>query len=389
MYRKAVTCRRAPAFFSHHSPVVKNSVCLVCLHVLCLPGSNKGGAAAGEMALRTPFRWSSFSSAVFTGEDKGQESTDNGEPAAAQERRKAQEEILRAARSGYERRTSGDQYTSSFSSFCRSSGSSTGMNGCSSGTFTYTPGEEQHYAHLHHPTRETYEAMSIEELATLLATRKEQVRRLRQIYERFHYEVDKHFRRTVLDYHDKAMHLSQVHGQIQHSSLRINREALAKLREEQEMLTRDKRLVLFLCVIVVAAFWIWTRRHYIHKEELALSVGNRGKAMNGKKTSTDSWNRQDRKEAVTEKEKTCPASSAVKEEEAVKKGLLSRTSASGSEKADETLALHRVSPSVTGAGAYGGGNWFGNPKRSARYRETAWEREQREKASLAARMEDE
>lgn len=304
-------------------------------------------------ALRTSVRSSSFSSAIFTGKDGPQQGKENDPDMISTEkaRQKAQEE-LRAAHCRIQMTTG--LYTGTNSAGTSSDADNDNVSKSSNGTFTYSPGEEQQYAHFQQPTRETYEAMSTDELITLLQTREKQVLKLREIYERFHYEVDKHFRQTVLDYHDKAMHLSQVHGQIQHSSLRINREALAKMREEQEMLTRDKRLVLFVCVIAVVMFWVWIRRHYVHKDELALAVSQRAK---GKKSKGEA----DSMPGVGEEFSTVvdsPDSASV----------------------ENVLSLHRVSPSITGAGAYGGGNWFGNPKRSARYRETSWEKEQREKS---------
>lgn len=200
-----------------------------------------------------------------------------------------------------------------------------------SGSPNYTVGEENRFDHLELPTRSTYEAYtSNEELLRLLQEREEQVQKLRQIYENFHYEVDKHLRKTILDYHDKAMGLSQVHGRMQHTSLRINREVLEKLREEQEMLTRDKRLIMFLCMLVVFIFWVWVRRHYVRREELEV------------------YRRKDALRDLGEDAYASPP------------GV--------------------VAPSVTGPGYYGGGNWFGNEKRSARYRETAWEKEQRLRA---------
>lgn len=312
---------------------------------------SRNGAAC--TALRSPLRSSSFSSATFTGKDGASQGKENDADMASVEKalQKAQEE-LRAAHCRIQMTTGLD--SGSNSSSTSSTRDSDNRRNAFSGTFTYTPGEEQQYAHLHHPTKETYEAMTTDELVTLLQTREKQVLKLREIYERFHYEVDKHFRRTVLDYHDKAMHLSQVHGQIQHSSLRINREALSKMREEQEMLTRDKRLVLFVCVIAVVIFWVWTRRHYVHKDELALAVPQRWKLKESKG------------EAYTAPGDKGPFSTVVDSPASAPVG--------------KVLSLHRVSPSITGAGAYGGGNWFGNPKRSARYRETSWEKEQREKS---------
>lgn len=188
--------------------------------------------------------------------------------------------------------------------------------------------------------------MSDEQLAQLLETRMKQVGQLRSIYEHFHYSVDKHLRKTVLDYHDKAMQLSQVHGQMQNSSLRVNREALVKMREEQEMFARDYRMALFLSVVITLVFWVWVRRHYIHQSEVELTALQPG-------TSVD----------------TTAATAAAAE---VNGGA-----------PQHQAALARLSPSVTGAGHWGG-YYFGSEKRSARYRETAWEQEKRLEAMRTA-----
>lgn len=392
MYAKALASFRHTSVFLHNPAAIgKNTLSTLPVSVFYFYSM---GDVGGCSALHTMFRTVSFSSAIFAGGDKkGPEDENNnsgnengvtrGRRLAKSEEEQRREE-LRIAHIGYSMNNRIHESTKHGSSANSGGGGSSSSNGYFSGTFTYTPGEAQRYAHLQQPTRTTYEAMSENELATLLDTRKEQVRKLREVYERFHYEVDKHFRRTVLDYHDKAMHLSQVHGQIQHSSLRINREALAKLREEQEMLTRDKRLVLFLCVIFVLSFWVWTRRHYIHKEELDLAMV--GKREKGRTPRTSRSSMHERREGSSSS-----SGDEIEELEKVDRALLPRAAAAaGSDrKSEETVALHRVSPSVTGAGSYGVGNWFGNPKRSARYRETAWEKEQREKAYASTTTNDE
>jgi hypothetical protein len=113
------------------------------------------------------------------------------------------------------------------------------------------------------PNRATYESMTDADLETLLTTKDRQIGELRHIYENFHYEVDKRFRTMVLDYHDKAMQLAKVHGDMQNSSLNIQREALMRMRMRDEARNRDRRLVQFLCVVATIVFWFWLRRHYI------------------------------------------------------------------------------------------------------------------------------
>ncbi|KAH9597594.1 hypothetical protein LSM04_004486 [Trypanosoma melophagium] len=166
------------------------------------------------------------------------------------------------------------------------------------------------------PTIETYRVMSNEELEKLLHIRERQVQQLRTVYEAFHYEADKCFRTMVFDYHEKALQLSQVHGKMQLGSLQISREALVKMREQQEMYSRDHRLALTVCTIFTFVFWVWVRRHYVRREELY------GEEMQ--------------------------------------------------------LRLASNSPSITGIGSYNE-NIFGSAKRSARYVETSWEREVRER----------
>lgn len=122
------------------------------------------------------------------------------------------------------------------------------------------------------PTIETYRAMSDDELITLLQTREKQVKQLRTIYENFHYMADKAMRAQVLDYHDKALLIAKVHGKMQNSSLQTNRETLARMREEQEMFTRDKRLMLTVCSVVCLVFWIWVRSHYMKVRDLENSL---------------------------------------------------------------------------------------------------------------------
>ncbi|ORC89458.1 uncharacterized protein TM35_000122330 [Trypanosoma theileri] len=176
------------------------------------------------------------------------------------------------------------------------------------------------------PTIETYRTMRDEELETLLQTRERQVNELRRVYESFHYEADKCFRTMVFDYHEKALQLSQVHGKMQLGSLQISREALVKMREQQEMYSRDHRLALTVCTVFTFLFWIWVRRHYVRREELF------GEEMQ--------------------------------------------------------LRVAANSPSVTGIGSYGE-NIFGSAKRSARNVETSWEREVRERREQEEKEEKE
>ncbi|CCW70300.1 unnamed protein product [Phytomonas sp. Hart1] len=171
------------------------------------------------------------------------------------------------------------------------------------------------YDHLKRPTADTYRAMSDDELVELLRTRERQVHQLRSIYENFHYEADKHFRKMVFDYHDKTLQLSQVHGKMQEVSFQINREVLKQLREEQETYTRDTRMAFIFSSILTFWFWIWVRRHYIALKEL--------------------------------------------------------------EEDPDAIQRAAMAPSVTGIGSYSW-NCFSSSKRSARSRETSWEKEVRE-----------
>lgn len=177
-----------------------------------------------------------------------------------------------------------------------------------------------------HPTRETYLAMTDDDLVVLLRTRVRQVRDLRKIYENFHYEADKCFRKMVLDYHDKALQLSAIHGKMQATSLQVNREVLSKLREEQEMLTREKRLIIFISIVFTTVFWVWLRRHYVRRSDINAGV---------------------------------------------------RT----------VMERAELSPSVSGMGAYGT-NLFGSAKRSARTWETSWEAELRDRREREAMPRD-
>lgn len=261
-----------------------------------------------------------FSSAAFTGEDGG----------AYDKLKSDQDRLHRHHQSG------GAEGGKSSSSSSSSPGSSTqrgdaaggsagaARGGFSSSSFTSSaafPGGTgrgaSDTAALERPTIETYEAMTDEQLVETLRLRGEQVAQLRVIYENFHYEADRHFRKMIFDYHDKTMQLSQVHGKMQQASLQINREALARMRDEQDRMTRDKRLVFTLCTIWSLIFWVWVRRHYVMKREL-------------------------------ERE---PQSAADRGE---------------------------MNPSVTGAGSYGN-NIFTSSRRSGRMAETSWEREVRER----------
>ncbi|RNF24475.1 uncharacterized protein Tco025E_02445 [Trypanosoma conorhini] len=174
------------------------------------------------------------------------------------------------------------------------------------------------------PTIDTYRSMSAAELETLLRTREQQVQQLRAVYENFHYEVDKRFRTMVFDYHEKAMNLSQVHGKMQLGSLQISREALVKLREQQEMYSRDHRLLVTVCTVFTFAFWVWVRRHYVRREDL---FGD-----------------------------------------------------------ESQMRIPGNQRSVTGVGSYNE-NVFGSAKRSARNLETSWEREVRERRERQEREE--
>ncbi|EPY28324.1 hypothetical protein STCU_05188 [Strigomonas culicis] len=178
------------------------------------------------------------------------------------------------------------------------------------------------------PTRRVYEAMSDEALLRVFQQREQQVRQLRAVYEQFHYHADKHYRKMVFDYHDKAAQLSQVHGRMQAASLQVNREALKQMREQQEMYERDKRLVLFLSGVVVFLFWVWVRRHYISKKEVLFDHEGSGKGP----------------EAYV----------------------------------DPAYVRMQHSVSVTGSGSYNE-NYFSSSKRSGRTWETTWEREVRER----------
>nr|CCC93360.1 conserved hypothetical protein [Trypanosoma congolense IL3000] len=129
------------------------------------------------------------------------------------------------------------------------------------------------------PTVETYRRMATTQLEALLRRRDDQVRQLRVVYENFHYEADKCFRTMVFDYHEKALQLSQVHGKMQLGSLQISREALVKMREQQEMYSRDHRIVVTICTIFSFLFWIWIRRHYVRREELFGTTLDGGKAV--------------------------------------------------------------------------------------------------------------
>lgn len=117
------------------------------------------------------------------------------------------------------------------------------------------------------PTRETYEMMSDAELVELLKIRDKQINDIRAIYENFHNEVEKRFRKMVLDYHDKALSLSKVHGDMQNRSLSINREALVRMREEDEAAHRDRKLVLTICIFSTMVYWYWLHRHYVRFTE--------------------------------------------------------------------------------------------------------------------------
>lgn len=175
------------------------------------------------------------------------------------------------------------------------------------------------------PTVDTYRAMGDRELVETLQLRDRQIHELRTIYENFHYDADRHFRKMIFDYHDKTMQLSQVHGRMQQASLQINREALTKMRDEQEMMTRDKRIVFTICTLWCVVFWVWVRRHYVQRRELE------------------------------------------------------RDPMEGSEWAAMT-------PSVTGIGSYND-NFLGSRRRSARAVETTWERELRERREAQDQLE--
>ncbi|KAG5505728.1 hypothetical protein JKF63_05064 [Porcisia hertigi] len=257
-----------------------------------------------------------FSSAAFTGDDGG-----------AYEQLKGEQEWLRRDhhREGAkaEERQQGCHYTgvtpsasTSPSPSSEETCSPTGFHGAHGGGGRAS-GAATADAALERPTIDTYRAMTDGELVETLRTRDEQIRQLRAIYESFHYDADRHFRKMVFDYHDKTMQLSQVHGRMQQASLQINREALSKMRDEQDMMTRDKRIIFTICTLWTLVFWVWVRRHYVKRRELER------------------------------------------------------------EPLDAQEWAH-MSPSITGAGSYND-NFFGSNRRNARFTETAWERELRER----------
>lgn len=265
-----------------------------------------------------------FSSAAFTGDDGGTYERRKGEQERLkrdhqQEGAEAQE---RQPHNGGDAQHAGIPVSASMSSssFWEESCSPSGFHGTrgssssGSGTAANTAAAD---APLARPTIDTYRAMTDSELIETLRTRDEQIHQLRAIYEGFHYEADKHFRKMIFDYHDKTMQLSQVHGRMQQASLQINREALSKMRDEQDMMTRDKRIIFTICTLWTLIFWVWVRRHYVKRRELELEP------LDGREWA-------------------------------------------------------QMSPSVTGAGSYNE-NVFGSNKRNARFTETAWERELRER----------
>ncbi|KAK7200116.1 hypothetical protein NESM_000061600 [Novymonas esmeraldas] len=251
-----------------------------------------------------------FSSAAFTGDDGG-----------VHERHAKERELLTrhhqssssSSSSAESPRGSADGAASSSKPVWEETCSPTGFGGTGRGDGEADSADGA----LARPTIDTYRAMTDDELAATLQTRDEQIRQLRVIYENFHYDADHHFRKMIFDYHDKTMQLSQVHGRMQQASLQINREALSKMRDEQDMMTRDKRIIFTLCTVWTLVFWVWVRRHYVRSRELE------------------------------------------------QEPLVARDWA-------------QMSPSITGIGSYND-NFFGSNKRNARFTETAWERELRER----------
>lgn len=168
------------------------------------------------------------------------------------------------------------------------------------------------------PTRDTYERMTDEQLQTLITTKDRQIGELRNVYENFHYEIDKRYRKMIFDYHDKALTLSKVHGDMQMSSLTINREALQKMRERDEARNRDRRLVQTICLFVTLVYWVWLRRHYIDAKEaedptLARSVGTMGWAENpfsSAKRNARSWDTPYEREIRAARDQETAAASA-------------------------------------------------------------------------------
>ncbi|KAG5506096.1 hypothetical protein GH5_05778 [Leishmania sp. Ghana 2012 LV757] len=270
-----------------------------------------------------------FSSAAFTGDDDG-----------AYERLKYNQERLQREHQldgagaqeqqhhcrGVDAQRVGTPASASMSSSPSSEEtcSPTGFYG-TKGSSSNSSGSAAADAVLQRPTIDTYRAMTDNELVETLRTRDEQIRQLRAIYESFHYEADKHFRKMIFDYHDKTMQLSQVHGRMQQASLQINREALSKMRDHQDMMTRDKRIIFTICTLWTLVFWVWVRRHYVKRRELEREP-----------SGAREW--------------------------------------------------AQMSPSITGAGSYND-NVFGSNKRNARFMETAWEREVRERREAQDRRE--
>ncbi|KPA78227.1 putative mitochondrial hypothetical protein [Leptomonas pyrrhocoris] len=259
-----------------------------------------------------------FSSAAFTGDDGDAFNSLKSEQERLQRQHQsgqdAEEATARDNFSSDRSRSSGDE-SQNASTASSSSSSFTGFDFSSAAHAN--DGADASTSTLERPTIDTYRAMTDERLVDTLRLRDEQIAQLRLIYESFHYDADKHLRKMIFDYHDKTMQLSQVHGKMQQASLQINREALARMRDEQERMTRDKRLIFTLCTLWSIIFWVWVRRHYVKRRELEsawVSVVDRA----------------------------------------------------------------QMSPAVTGIGSYGD-NFFGSNKRNARFAETSWEREVRER----------
>eukprot|EP00742_Colponemidia_sp_Colp-10_P024578 GILJ01029525.1.p1 GENE.GILJ01029525.1~~GILJ01029525.1.p1 ORF type:complete len:140 (+),score=16.00 GILJ01029525.1:151-570(+) len=59
---------------------------------------------------------------------------------------------------------------------------------------------------------------------------------------------------------------------MQSHSINHTREALTRLREQEELEHRDLKICYTVCLFSTLVFWVWVRSHYISKSELQFAT---------------------------------------------------------------------------------------------------------------------
>ena len=116
--------------------------------------------------------------------------------------------------------------------------------------------------------------MSVVELNRLIVVRVNQIKEIRLIYEAFHYEVERRYRRQVYDYHDHALTFGFMHGKIQQNAQTNNRIALEEMRNQDDIERRQVNFFVTVAVLLTITLWLGLRRNYVSRKEFNMIAGD-------------------------------------------------------------------------------------------------------------------